>query len=119
VEVKALLARLRQDPGSIEFEHVMAVIAQHYQYTPCTFRNGRGDDYVENPAGSNEGSCKIFAFAQMHTLDQRQTLACFGRYFRDDVLQHPGGSDHANIRIFMRNGPAGISFQGTALKRRS
>jgi hypothetical protein len=116
--VEALLERLRQDPGAIEFEQVMAVIAEHYHYTPCAFRNGRADDCVENPAGGNQGSCKIFAFAQLHALDADQTLACFGRYYRDDVLKHPDRRDHANIRSFMRHGPAGISFDGTPLKRR-
>lgn len=118
MRVEELLGRLRQDPGSVEFEDVMAVIAEHYLYTPAAFRNGSLDDFVDNPAGSNEGSCKIFAFAQLHGLDRDQTLACFGLYYRDDVLAHPEGSNHANIRSFMRHGPAGIVFEAPALRSR-
>ena len=54
--------------------------------------------------GENSGSCKIFAFAQLHHLDEASTLACFGAYYRDDVLKHPQGSDHQNIRQFINTG---------------
>ena len=117
--VEELLARLRQDPDSIEFQQVMAVIDAHYRYTASAFRNGSADDFVDNAAGSNEGSCRIFAFARLHGLGKRQTLACFGHYYRDEVIPHPGGTDHANIRTFMRHGPTGISFAGPVLERRS
>lgn len=119
MDIEVLLSRLRQDPEAVEFEQVMAVIDRYYRYQPVAFRNGSGGDCVDNPAGSNEGSCKIFAFAQMHALDQQQTLACFGRYYREDVLLRPHGDDHANIRAFMRHGPAGISFAGSPLERLS
>jgi len=66
-------------------------------------------------AGSNEGSCKILAFAKMQKLTQEQTLALFGGYYRDDVLKHPNGDDHANIRNFMLCGWAGVSFDGEPL----
>lgn len=108
--LEQLLERLRLNPESVEFEQVMETIAGHYRFTATGFRNGSTDDFVDNAAGSNEGSCKVFAFAQLHGLDMAQTLACFGRYYRQDVLQHPEGTDHANIRSFMRHGPAGISF---------
>jgi len=115
VEIEVLLARLRREPDSVEFEDVQAVIGANYRYVASAFRNGSKDDYVDNAAGSNEGSCRIFAFARVHGLDRAQTLACFGRYYRDDVLGHPEGTDHANIRTFMRHGPAGINFAGDAL----
>jgi hypothetical protein len=37
-------------------------------------------------------------------------LACFGTYYRDDVLANPEGSDHGNIRNFMKTGWAGVSL---------
>ncbi len=103
--------RLRETPGQIEFADTIAAIESHYQYTPTAFRNGD----VDNAAGQNGGSCKIFAFAKLQGLSQNETLACFGRYYREDVLQHPDASDHQNIRSFMRSGWSGIAFAAEAL----
>ena len=97
----------------------MLVIAAQYAYTPTRFTNGRGDDRIVNMAGENEGSCKIFALGQLLGLTQQQTLACFGRFYREDVLQHPQGDNHANIRCFMRHGWAGIHFDSEALVPKS
>jgi len=105
------LQRLRETPGQIEFAETIAAIESHYEYTPTAFRNGD----IENAAGQNGGSCKIFAFAKLHGLSQNETLACFGRYYREDVLQHPDASDHQNIRSFMRSGWSGIAFATEAL----
>ena len=110
-----LLDRLNTEPDAIEFEQVMALIAEHYHYTPTRFTNGIGDSTLVNEAGSNEGSCKIFALGRLLTLNESQTLACFGRYYREDVLNHPEGNDHMNIRTFMRSGWDGIAFESEAL----
>jgi hypothetical protein len=99
----------------VSFDDAMAVIAAHYHYQPTEFNNGLGDDAVLNPAGTNEGSCKIFAFAKLHNLNQQQTLNLFGDYYRIDVLQSPEGTGHQNIRNFMRYGWEGIQFKGKAL----
>lgn len=111
MSVDELLQQLRSEPDTIEFDQVMAVIAQHYSYTATGFGNGA----VVNPAGSNEGSCKIFAFAQLNHLSEMETLALFGRYYRQDVLAHPAADDHANIRNFLLDGWLGIRFDGQAL----
>lgn len=108
------LQRLRATPEQIEFADTIAAIDSDYDYQPTAFRNGE----VSNAAGQNGGSCKIFAFARLHGLSTAETLACFGRYYRDDVLQHPEASDHQNIRNFMRSGWAGVAFEGEALKAR-
>ena len=105
-------ARLGQD-DSIDFEDTQAVIEKYFEYTPCAFHNG--DLY--NEAGQNEGSCKIFAFGRLMQLDEPRTLACFGRFYRD-VLNTPEGSDHGNIRNFMRTGWAGVRFEAEPLRRR-
>ena len=98
-------------PETIEFADVMTVISTHYDYTPSTFTNGD----VVNEAQTNEGSCKIFAFAQLNKLDSASTLALFGAFYRNDVLLNPQGSDHANIRNFMIHGWEGIAFTQPAL----
>lgn len=85
-----------------------------YSFTPTNFKCGP----VSNEAGSNEGSCKILAFAKLHHLTEAQTPYLFGHYYREDVLNHPDGQDHANIRSFLENGWAGVSFENAPLKSR-
>lgn len=109
-----LIAKLHDTPDTIQFSEVMDCIAEHYEYTPTAFDNGS----AHNAAGTNEGSCRLFAFAQLHGLKEAQTLALFGDYYRVDVLQNPDAEDHANIRNFMQTGWAGVSFAGTALVAR-
>ena len=110
-----LIQQIKNRPNTVEFEQVMAVIDACYDYTESAFSNGVGDDRLENAAGENAGSCRIFAFAQINGLNQSETLVCFGRYFREDVIGHPEGCDHANIRTFMRHGWQGIRFEKTVL----
>lgn len=109
-------AQLASNEG-VAFEATMQVIAEHYTYQPTTFSNGLNEDTVVNAAGTNEGSCKIFAFAKLEGLDKEQTLGCFGGFYRD-VLATPQGTDHGNIRAFMKHGWDGISFEGEALTRK-
>lgn len=97
--------------SDFDFEDTIAIIAANYDYTPGRFSNGE----LINEAGTNEGSCKIFAFAQINSLSEQQTLNCFGRFYRNDVLENPEGSDHGNIRNFMLHGWSGISFDETVL----
>ena len=59
------------------------------------------------------------AFAQMQGMAEGEALACFGRYYREDVLKHPQNQDHANIREFMRKGWAGLNWHGTPLVART
>jgi len=106
-----LLTQLGLNADEVSFEQVMQVISDNYSYTPVSFKNGE----LLNEAGTNEGSCKIFYFAKLSELTEQQTLACFGRYYQDDVLQNPQGSDHGNIRNFMKTGWQGIEFKSVAL----
>jgi hypothetical protein len=96
----------------VSFAETIAVISEHYTYQSTAFKNGN----VENAAGQNEGSCKIFAFAKLNELTQAQTLSLFGDYYRVDVLENPDATDHQNIRQFMQHGWAGIVFENDALK---
>ncbi|OIR19726.1 HopJ type III effector protein [mine drainage metagenome] len=111
MELETFLQRLGTVPESVTFDETMAVIDAHYSISPTAFRNG----LLNNAAGQNNGSCKLFSFARLHGLSQQQTLHCFGKYYRDDVCMHPDGSDHQNIRNFIQTGWAGIEFSGDAL----
>ena len=110
------IEQIKSSPETVEFQDVINTINEHYDYSPTQFRNGPTDDCVTSLAGENEGSCKIFAFAQLNKLDKNQTLNCFGQYYRDDVLNHPNNTDHANIRTFMKYGLENVVFDGVALK---
>lgn len=112
--IEQLLHSLTENPSSVEFQQVIDVVNTYYRYTPVRFINGC-DGEVVNEAGTNEGSCRIFAFAAINQLTKEQTLHCFGEYYRDDVLGKPEGSDHANIRTFIKHGWEGISFDEPAL----
>jgi len=113
------IRQLKKSPDETEFDELIGIISEYYEYYPCAFSNGCGDETVYNPAGENEGSCRIFSFAMLHRLDENQTLNCFGEYYRRDVLQYPEKTDHANIRQFVKHGWSGIRFEGTALKPRT
>lgn len=114
MDVQQFLETLVSAPQTIEFEATMAVIDTHYDFTPTRFTNGP----VENGVGQNNGSCKIFAFGQRHGLTEAQTLACFGQFYRSDVLNNPAGTDHANIRTFIEQGWRGIKFDGQPLTQK-
>ena len=110
-----LLSQLKTQPDSVEFDNVIETINNNYSYTPSRFTNGQGDDLVINDAGTNEGSCKIFAFALLNKLSKQQALACFGKYYRQDVLLHPAANDHANIRTLIKYSLNDIKFDNAAL----
>jgi hypothetical protein len=115
MELAEFLRRLGETPEDIAFDDTIAVVEANYDFTPTVFRNGD----LRNEAGQNNGSCKVFSFARLQNLDPEQTLHCFGDYYRKDVLGKPQGTDHQNIRTFMKTGWAGIAFEGDALKPRA
>ena len=115
-KLEELLHKIQTSPQTIEFDDVINTIDEYYSYSATRFTNGSGDDKVINEAATNEGSCKIFSFAKRHSLNDEQTLNCFGKYYREDVLNNPDGRDHGNIRNFMISGWDGIKFEGEALK---
>jgi hypothetical protein len=110
--LELFLQKLKESPGSIDFDDTMSIIDSLYVFSPTSFIN----DGLVNDVGQNSGSCKIFSFASLHNLTPEQTLACFGSYYRDDVLSHPENSDHQNIRNFMKTGWSGINFDSEPLK---
>ncbi|WKB82654.1 HopJ type III effector protein [Cellulophaga omnivescoria] len=106
--------KLKNNPTAIAFTDTMQVIEDNYTFTPTAFKNGS----LENKEGENSGSCKLFAFALKQELSKEETLACFGDYYRKDVLQDPEGNGHLNIRNFMQTGFNGLVFSVDALKEK-
>jgi len=111
MKLEEFISKLSSQPEVISFAETMAIIDKFYHFTPSAFTNGE----VENKADQNNGSCKIFAFGQLNSLSEQQTLACFGEYYREDVLKNSDADDHQNIRNFMALGWKGVQFQGEAL----
>ncbi len=105
--------KILQSPESISFEEVIAFIDSNFEFTPTRFINGS----LVNQANQNNGSCKIFSFAKELSLTKDQTVNLFGDYYRKDVLENPAGSDHQNIRNFIKTGWEGIVFEEKALKK--
>ncbi len=112
MRIEDFLSKLRNNPESIAFTDTIEVIDNNYNFAAVRFTNGT----AVNEAGTNSGSCKLFSFAKLHGLTKEETLACFGDYYRVDVLQHPEATNHANIRNFMVTGWEGISFDAEALQ---
>lgn len=112
MKIEAFLQKIKQSPQSITFPETIAVIDDNYTFTPTAFDNGT----QHNAAGENSGSCKLFAFAQLQNLTVQETLVCFGAFYFDEVLKNPNGSNHQNIRNFMKTGWNGIQFEGEALQ---
>ena len=114
-ELETFIEQIKNTPDITEFDDVIGIIDQYYLYTPTRFVNGTDNDNVVSDTGENEGSCKIFSFARIHQLDEARTLNCFGKYYREYVLNNPEGTDHANIRTFIKHGWDHIKFDNTAL----
>ncbi|GFD67701.1 HopJ type III effector protein [Alteromonas sp. KUL106] len=101
-----LIHAVSNSPETIEFKDVIALVDSAFTFTSTAFTNGD----VSNEANQNNGSCKLLALGQHLKLNHAQTLALFGRFYREDVLNNPNGDDHANIRNFMKTGHEGVVF---------
>jgi len=110
--ISTFLDKLRQNPTANTFAETIAVIEENYNFTPTAFQNGE----TYNAAGTNSGSCKLFAFALLQKLSVEETLACFGAYYFEEVLGDPDGTNHQNIRNFIKTGWDGIQFESEALE---
>ena len=110
--ISEYINKVKQNPESNAFQETIAIIDSNYNFTPTAFKNGNHF----NNENENNGSCKIFAFAKINTLEKEEALSLFGSYYYDDVLKNQDGNDHQNIRNFMIFGWDGISFNGNALE---
>jgi len=102
--IQQLLEKL--DSKTIQFKDVLAYIEDNYTYTVSAFQNGT----QYNAENENQGSGRVFAFAQSQGLSKEDTLKLFAEHY-DAVLNNPEGTDHQNIRQFMRNGWDGVKFE--------
>ncbi len=109
-----IIEQLKEDAATIQFNDVITFIDENYDFTPTKFTNGN----TVNEENQNNGSCKVFSFAKLNNLSKEETLALFGAFYREDVLENPEGSDHQNIRNFMEFGWEGIQFEGEALHKK-
>lgn len=107
-----LLTGLKQN--TITFAEAIKFIETYYKHQPAAFKNG--DAY--NEATQNQGSAKIFAFAQLNNLSAADTLYLFAEHYQS-VLATPDATDHQNIRQFIANGWDGVVFEGEALTLRT
>src|SRR5690606_29006993 len=112
--LEAFLIKLKNTPEAIEFSETISVIESLYEFAPTSFKNGE----LHNNAGENSGSCKLLAFAKLQALTKEETLACFGKFYFEEVLNDPNGSGHQNIRNFMKTGFDGLNFEGNPLKEK-
>lgn len=96
--------------NSLMFKEVLEFIESGYIHQPTAFKNGE----VHNEATQNQGSAKVFAFAQLNDLNEKDTLYLFAEHYQS-VLNDPNGTDHQNIRQFITHGWTGIVFEGEAL----
>lgn len=108
-QLETLLASLKS--GQTPFAKVLEFIDTNYQHQPTAFKNGG----AYNEATQNQGSARVFAFAELNNLSAEDTLYLFAEHYKA-VLDTPQGTDHQNIRQFMTHGWAGIAFEGEALK---
>jgi len=91
--------------ASVGFKETLAIAEDYFDYSPKKFCNGG----LENAAGTNEGSCKVFSVGMLLRWSEKEVLASFGEHYRQ-VLGDPNGSSHGNIRAFMMQGWKGVQF---------
>lgn len=116
IEIEEFISRLSE--GGVKFEETLRLIGRHYDYRPTGFRNGLGEAVLDNPAGTNEGSCKVFAFGMINNLVDEAVLEAFGEHYRE-VLADREGAGHQNIRNFMAFGYGGVEFDDMPLRPKS
>ena len=112
--LEIFLNKLKTTPKDIDFTDTISVIESNYIFTPTAFKNGE----LHNKAGENSGSCKLLAFAKLQSLTKEETLACFGKYYFEEVLNDLNGSGHQNIRNFMKTGFEGLVFENMPLEEK-
>ena len=107
-ELSNLIAASKSN--TLAFVDVIKFIETYYQHQPTAFKNGG----AYNEATQNQGSAKVFALAHINCLDAVSTLYLFAEHYHA-VVANPEGTDHQNIRQFMKHGWPGVIFEGEAL----
>ena len=104
---------IKSKGSELQFQEVLTHIADHYSYSPSAFQNGT----LKNSKEENQGSAKVFYFAQLNGLSQEDTLRLFAEHYQN-VLDNPEGEGHQNIRQFRTNGWDGILFEEEVLVKK-
>mmetsp|Transcript_29928 Transcript_29928/g.62989 ORF Transcript_29928/g.62989 Transcript_29928/m.62989 type:complete len:213 (+) Transcript_29928:56-694(+) len=108
-------ANLEMSGDDLMFEEFITLCDEQYESGLIEFKNG---DIVNMP-GENEGSAKVLSYAALADFDKEMTLKLWGQFYRD-VLATPDGTDHQNIRNFMKYGWEGVDFyNGIALTKKA
>eukprot|EP00241_Pyramimonas_parkeae_P009262 CAMPEP_0114239076 /NCGR_PEP_ID=MMETSP0058-20121206/8258_1 /TAXON_ID=36894 /ORGANISM="Pyramimonas parkeae, CCMP726" /LENGTH=145 /DNA_ID=CAMNT_0001351215 /DNA_START=290 /DNA_END=727 /DNA_ORIENTATION=+ len=116
VEALVELCDLEFGLTGVRFEEVMDMVGQCYTFTPTGYTSGAGlPSEVCNEPNTNNGSCKVFAFAKLNDLDEEATLRLFCEHY-EQVLGDPEGNSHLNIRNFMANGWQGLVMETSPLR---
>jgi len=97
--------------NEILFADVISFIETNFVCSPSSFSNGK----QLNAENENQGSAKVFSFAQLNNLSKEETLKLFVEHYQS-VLETPEESNHQNIRQFMIHGWDGIKFENQVLK---
>ena len=103
--VKAFAEKIKAGGSPANFAETIALIDEHYQYFEVPFSVGD----VKNKANENTGSAKVLSLGLMTRMDEKATLRLFGEHYAQ-VQATPQGTDHANIRSFIKNGFPGVEF---------
>ena len=144
----SFLTTLKKEPTTIDFEQTMAAIEEGYDYSAVKFTCGELDSSAEQNQGSAKifsfaklqklkKEATLELFGRFYRDDVRaQYVLEFGSARLSDwyvvghlpvcmicasaqVLKSPDGTDHGNIRNFMKTGWDGVSFpDGLALKEK-
>lgn len=99
--------------GELQFQEVLEHIADQYNYSASAFQNGT----LKNSKEENQGSAKVFYFAKLNNLSQKETLGLFAEHYQN-VLDNPAGEGHQNIRQFMSNGWDAVLFEQEVLTKK-
>lgn len=105
-DAKAFAERIKNGEKQKSFDEVIQFIDKHYTYFAVPFSCGD----VKSSANTNLGSAKVFSFALMTKMNVDATLRLFAEHY-DAVISTPNGTDHPNIRNFIKLGWSGVTFE--------
>ena len=101
----------------LKFQYVIDTINANYDFSPTPFRVFPGA--LLNAAGTNEGACRVLAFAKDQSIDSQKdvVLELFAEHY-DAVLANPNGAKHQNIRLVMQHGAEEVEFSCWPLSKK-
>ena len=102
----AFADKIKGGKDKVTLKETLAFIDEHYLYFEVPFKNGP----LYSKPNENVGSAKIFSFALMTRMSEAQALSMFGEVY-DAVKATPAGTDHPNIRQFMKTGLKEVLFE--------